>query len=144
MSGQDGMMVMVNRLFGESADPSKYFGKKIVSAEIIDETIRLVFDDKTGLRLWDNGQSCCEHRFMTTDDDLSTLVGAKLQRLDLKNAPDLDDNGWSVHEIQFLEIGTDKGFVTIVNHNDHNGYYGGFSLTLKEEVFYDHEEEVDE
>jgi len=34
------------------------------------------------------------------------------------------------HEIMFVDIVTDKGNVQIVNHNEHNGYYGGFDVTL--------------
>jgi hypothetical protein len=29
-------------------------------------------------------------------------------------------------------IGTDVGFITLTNHNEHNGYYGGFGLTITE------------
>ena len=27
---------------------------------------------------------------------------------------------------------TNKGFITIVNHNEHNGYYGGLTLSICE------------
>ena len=32
----------------------------------------------------------------------------------------------------FLEIGTEIGAVTVVTHVEHNGYYGGFGLTIEE------------
>jgi hypothetical protein len=36
-----------------------------------------------------------------------------------------------VHETQFLIVDTTKGSFTIVNHNEHNGYYGGFGLVAQ-------------
>ena len=35
------------------------------------------------------------------------------------------------HEVCFLEVGTDDGFITISNHNEHNGYYGGSLIPLR-------------
>ena len=69
---------------------------------------------------------------MTTDDDPQSLVGGKLVRIEAKPGPDKDSE-YDVHEQVFVEVATDKGFITIVNHNEHNGYYGGFGLTITEE-----------
>ena len=68
---------------------------------------------------------------MTTDDDVQSLVGGTLTRIEAKPGPDVDDGG-ECHETVFVEVGTDRGFITIVNHNEHNGYYGGFGLTITE------------
>ena len=35
------------------------------------------------------------------------------------------------HDVVFVDIRTDKAFVTIATHNEHNGYYGGFELSLR-------------
>ena len=83
------------------------------------------------IEIWDNGQSCCESRYMRTDDDVQSLVGHTLARIDAKDAPNESDE-YGEHEVVFVEVGTDNGFITIANHNEHNGYYGGFGLTITE------------
>ena len=129
----DSIGVMMSRVWGESADLSKYIGKRIRSAEIKGEQeLRIIFDDGTGIMLTDDGQSCCERRYMHTDDDLNSIAGHELRRIELKDGPTKEDAYGDSHEQQFLEIGTDQGFVTIVNHNEHNGYYGGFAIKLAE------------
>ena len=107
-----------------------YLGQIIVAITMSEEAITISFGNGA-IKLYDAGQCCCERRYMRTDDDVQSLVGATLQRIEVKDGPNIDDEG-DCHEQQFLEIGTDKGFVTIVNHNEHNGYYGGFSLHLEE------------
>ena len=127
---QMGIGAMLYALSGGSKkDPKDYYGKTIISAEIKDEQLRLRFSDGTGLRLWDDGQSCCEHRYMSTDDDVQTLVGGVLARIEAKAGPYQEDE-YEVQEQIFVEVGTDKGFITLVNHNEHNGYYGGFGLSV--------------
>lgn len=107
----------------------KYLGRKIVSAEILDNELRLAFSDGSVIQVGDGGQNCCERRYMTTDDDVSDLVGCYLFSIGVKDGPDLEDDG-DCHEIRFLEIGTNQGCITLVNHNEHNGYYGGFNLAI--------------
>jgi hypothetical protein len=82
-------------------------------------------EDGTKIGFTDNGQDCCEVRYMSTDDDLSYHVGATLLGFEIKNAPNLEDESGE-HEVQFLEIKTSKGVISCANHNEHNGYYGGF------------------
>lgn len=88
------------------------------------------FTDGTNLKLYDDGQSCCEDRYMRTDDDLSEYEGARLLDFELKNAPDQEDD-YGTHEIQFLDVKTDKGIFQMANHNEHNGYYGGFWIVAR-------------
>lgn len=102
-------------------------GPLIKSATMEDDEVILRFDVGT-LRLRDCGQSCCETRYMSTDDDLQSLVGQRFVCWTVKDVPDLENDDYNVHEIAFLELQTDQGFVTIANHNEHNGYYGGFSI----------------
>lgn len=115
-----GIGVMIHYLGGgskESAD--KYYGRTITDATIDPERSVLTFSDSVQVVIRDDGQSCCERRYMSTDDDLKSLVGATLQRIESKLGPKHDED-YDVHETCFVEIGTDKGFVTLVNHNEHN------------------------
>lgn len=111
--------------------PPELIGKTIIQATLNDSEIRLTFDDGTGIVIEDNGQSCCESRYITTDDDLHLIQGGQLLAIEVKDGPDAEDQPYEVHETQFLEIQTSVGFVQFVTHNEHNGYYGGFILDLK-------------
>jgi len=118
---------------GSEHSADEYYGQKILAAEITDDRLCLSLSPsgKT-IEIWDNGQSCCESRFMTTDDDVKSLVGHELRRIEAKDGPDGEDEYGECHEQVFVEVGTDKSFITVVNHNQHNGYYGGFGLTITE------------
>lgn len=130
-----GLGVLINQLAGrDAAKLAVCYGKVIKSLRVEDHALWLTFEDGTWAKLKDDGQSCCENRYMSCDDDLTSFVGAKLlggeiTESDLKRtgARQLDD----YHEIQFLNIQTSQGVFTVVNHNEHNGYYGGFSLTAE-------------
>lgn len=96
-----------------------------------------LFTDDTAVIFYDDARSCCEHRFMSTDDDLAPFVGAILHRVSLseKNAPDdhgqsNDDDG-EVHEWCFVDFVTSVGVFTATMHNRHNGYYGGIGLAAR-------------
>lgn len=118
---------------GSNHDPAEYYGRTITDAEIVDNRLRMVLDGEKTIEIWDDGQSCCEHRYMSTDDDVKLLVGGKLRLIEAKDGPTEDGEYGDVHEQVFVEVATDKGFITIANHNEHNGYYGGFGLTITEE-----------
>jgi hypothetical protein len=129
---QLGLGAMIHMLSGGSKnDPAKYVGNTIVAASMKDERLRLDFENGKAIEIWDDGQSCCEYRHMTTDDDIQSLVGHKLLRIEAKDGPEVDKE-YEVHETCFVEVGTDAGFITVTNHNEHNGYYGGFGLTITE------------
>jgi hypothetical protein len=119
---------------GSEEDPSKYYGKIIETAFLDEENneFRIGFDEGVKISIWDDGQSCCEHRYMRTDDDPNDLVGNKLLSIETKETKETEDK-YNVHEIVFLEIKTDKSSIVFSNHNEHNGYYGGFGLTITEE-----------
>ena len=130
MSEHPGIGVMIHALGGGSPrNASDFYGRSILTAEIDDNELKLQFTDGSSARIWDDGQSCCEHRYMTTDDDLKSLVGHKLIRVEAKSGPN-ESADYDEHETCFVEIATDAGFVTITNHNEHNGYYGGFGLSM--------------
>ncbi len=111
-------------------DATEYYGRMIINAEINDYRFRLTFADGVNIEIRDDAQSCCESRRMTTDDDITSLCGHTLVRIEAKEGPTLEGEWDEEHEQVFVEVGTDKGFITIVNHNEHNGYYGGFELTV--------------
>lgn len=108
-------------------------GKTIETVRMSDNTLSIVLVDGAVLAFSDNGQDCCEHRYMTCDDDLDGWTGAKLiaariRRVD--NAEATDNSHDDVHEIQFLRIATDRGDIVVCTHNEHNGYYGGFNVVM--------------
>jgi hypothetical protein len=105
----------------------KAIGKKIAAIAIVDNRLILSFEDKTRLELRDDGQTCCEYRYMNTDDALPDFVGGILQDLELSAAHLNKDNDENL-DSQFLKVVTSKGTFTVVNYNEHNGHYGGFSI----------------
>lgn len=146
----EGIMITLNKLFGNYEGAQKvinaYAGKTIKDVGFPDENLdnrlrshrymedRLIleFEDGTGLMIWDNGQSCCEARYMTTDDDLPYYVGSEFRGAEVRDAESREDEYGDVHELQFLLIHTGLGTFTIETHNEHNGYYGGFWLVVEE------------
>lgn len=131
-----GLGVMFNRLSGNAGTVEAYhasMGKEIVKLFVRgDSELVFEFTDGTKLIAFDDGQSCCESRYMTVEDDLSLYIGATLQALEIKEGPEEQEGGYGdCHEIEFLEVTTSKGQFQISNHNEHNGYYGGFALSLK-------------
>jgi len=139
---QLGIGAMLHYLSGGSAnDPTKYAGRKIVDAKFDAEDNKdhggliLTFEDGVTIHIWDNGQSCCESRYITTDDDPKGLVGQVLLAIETRPAPEAKPNTEysDVHEAVFIDVKTDLGVgVTLCCHVDHNGYYGGFGLTITE------------
>lgn len=101
-------------------------GRKIVQVVLEDDALRFALEDGSSLIIEDGGQSCCEFRYMTCDDDLTGFAGATLTQVETRDAP--DGPGDEEHEVQFLLVTTSKGVITAETHNEHNGYYGGFSV----------------
>lgn len=125
-----GIGVMLNDLGGNEESARVFrsaIGKRITKMRLRDDVLTIRLEDGTGVALEDKGQSCCESRYMRTDDDLEYFDGAVLLGGETRSAPDVAyDYGY--HEVQFLVIKTDKGDATFSSHNEHNGYYGGFSI----------------
>lgn len=129
-----GIGAMLHHLGGGSENSAdKYYGRTITDAAMDKEEnrLRIEFSDGVRISIWDDGQSCCESRYMTTDDDLSPLAGSQLIGITVK--PGKAESEYGDHEIAFVEVATNSGFITIANHNEHNGYYGGFGLTITED-----------
>ena len=117
---------------------AKFVGRTIIAVALTDEKLTLTFEGGKQIVILDDGQDCCESRYMTTDDEVSSLVGHKLRHIEAKEGPDAEADDDGCHEIVFVEVGTDDGCITLVNHNEHNGYYGGFGLTVTEVSKPDH------
>ena len=103
-----------------------------------DSALSITFADGSKLTLFDDGQSCCETRYMRTDDNLAEYIGGRLLGAEVKDVPKLigfwkDEGEYGCHDMQFLEITTSKGSFVMSNHNEHNGYYGGFCIEAKYE-----------
>ncbi|MCK9597658.1 MAG: hypothetical protein M0R06_01380 [Sphaerochaeta sp.] len=108
-------------------------GKEITDITMVHEDpefLRISFTDGTKIRVWDDGQDCCEHRYMTSDDELPYFVGATLMKIEVADGPTVETD-YEFHEIQFLIITTSKGSFTLETHNEHNGYYGGFAVEAR-------------
>ena len=130
-----GIGVMIGMLSGNEETVKAYHASmgKTISGLTLDEEggfITIDFSDGTNLCVADEGQSCCELRYMRTDDDMQHFIGAKLTGLEIKEAPN-EQAEYGDHEVQFLEVQTDRGVFTMASHNEHNGYYGGFYITLR-------------
>lgn len=115
---------------GSEKSASNYAGRKIINANHEGEVFNIDFEDGTKIQITDDGQSCCESRYLTCDDNPKDLIGQTLQGITVKFS-ETEDN-YEIHEIAFLEIQGDKSSVTFATHNEHNGYYGGFGLNIRE------------
>ena len=136
---QLGFGVMINMLGGDE-DTIKNFqsaiNKEISELRIDPEYnfgdggLFINFIDKSGIVIYDGGRSCCESRWMHTDDELTSFVGSILLGAEVREGPEVESD-WEYKESQFLIVKTSLGEFTIVNYNQHNGYYGGFWLSIE-------------
>jgi len=106
------------------------FVNKTISNVYVNGELVFSFTDGTRLHVSDDGQSCCENRYMTTDDNLSYYSGAQFLGLEVVDGGRIDSD-YDCHDTQFLIVGTSKGSFTCVTHNEHNGYYGGFWIQAR-------------
>ena len=128
-----GIGVMLRQLAGREGSAEALeasIGKTIDNVNIYEDELTVRMKDGSAVRFKDEGQSCCEHRYMRTDDDLHEFEGSAFIGAEVVDAPDVEDAG-EVHEVQFLRIHTSEGVITVSNHNEHNGYYGGFSIEAR-------------
>ena len=140
-SERPGIGVMLHMIFDDGEETAAALraaiGKKIASIRLdrskeqwSENNLVLRFDEGSGVRIYDDGQCCCEHRYMTTDDDLQAFVGAEFVGAAKQAAANQPDE-WGEHEVAFLVVATSLGAFTIETHNEHNGYYGGFWLVAR-------------
>lgn len=129
-----GIGVMLGILGGNSetvAAVTTSLNKVIETIVLTEEELSITLADGTKLILWDDGQSCCESRYMRSDDDLFSFEGDTLLNIQLKDGGATEGKHGDTHEIQFLDITTSKGMFQIASHNEHNGYYGGFYIKAR-------------
>ena len=125
-----GLGAMIHYMGGGSKeDPADFVGKTVTAVDFNSERLLLWLDNSFCIKVFDNGQSCCESRYMTTDDDPHSIVGGQIVHIKSKEGPNLPDS--ESHETCFVEVQTSKGLITLTNHNEHNGYYGGFGLSIE-------------
>ena len=109
-------------------------GKKITVLSIDETSLHFTFEDGSKIALRDNTQTCCEKRYMRTDDNLEAFIGSNLYNVEVRDGGGggrVEDS--DVHDIEFLLVSTSTGVFTISNHNEHNGYYGGFNIICQAE-----------
>lgn len=126
---------MIQMLWGDDGSTRKALesciGQKIKAATLDEEgdgALVLVMGDGQTLRLFDNGRSCCESRYLTCDDDLDQFIGAELIDIEVSDGPTVETEYGEPHETSFLRVKTSLGDIVATTHNEHNGYYGGFSI----------------
>lgn len=129
---QLGLSVMLHMLSGaKQADMTKYYGKEIKNADINDERLLIEFEDGVKIKIWDDGQCCCESRYITCDDNVKDLIGGVLTNIEIKESDEKEED-YATHEWTFIEIFTDKCMISFTTHSEHNGYYGGFIFKMTE------------
>lgn len=104
-----------------------FVGKEISKVFIQNDELHIRFDKKT-LVISDYAQSCCENRYMTTDDNLTEFFGAIFKGIEEKPTSSISENEYEDHDLMFIEIKTSKGDFILKSHNEHNGYYAGFDI----------------
>ena len=133
MTPQLGIRVMLSMIFGDADTPvvlRSAIGKTVSNLELKDNKLQLEFSDGTGVCIFDDGQTCCEYRYITTDDDLGYYIGSSLTDIEVADGSSIEVDGeW--HETQFLRVATSAGMFVCETHNEHNGYYGGFCLVAR-------------
>lgn len=132
---------VINKLFGDGNKTALSLQAALghtISGVVLqgDELILVGLNNGQTLRITDEGQSCCERRYITTDADLPSYIGRKIVDFQLRSTTAVEDAGFDnddgyedCHEMQVLVIVTDEGNIDFVTHNEHNGYYGGFSIS---------------
>jgi hypothetical protein len=132
-----GIKVICGTLFGnnESAEVlNQHIGKTITALTMgKDDGLHFTFDDDSKMKLFDDGQTCCESRYMTTDDKLADFIGSQLLSAEVNEAPNIATAYGEPHEVAFLVVKTSIGVFTCETHNEHNGYYGGFLIQAEVE-----------
>lgn len=118
---------------GSVINMTEFEDKKITEVRLNEtnkyDILVVTFEDGIKLYIYDDGQSCCESRYVTTDDNIQDMVGHSLVGITIKNHIDGD-----THEQIFIDILTTNGSIVLCSHVESNGYYGGFNLKIEKEV----------
>lgn len=108
-------------------------GMTIATINVDESEVAVCFDDGSKLTIWDDGQSCCESRWLTCDDDVAAFEGAQFVGAHTSSVGewDGDESEFDCHDVEFLVVETSLGSFTVATHVDSNGYYGGFWIRAK-------------
>jgi len=137
---QWGIGAMIQMLSGNESAVNAYtssLNKEIKSIKLDpdmnggDGALVMMFTDDTGLMLYDCARSCCESRYMSTEDDLQYFVGSVFKSVDIRDGSVEEHEYGEESEMQFMQVNTNRGVFVINTYNHHNGYYGGIVITAK-------------
>lgn len=126
------MLEMLGPADAKTAELAKKIeGMEIRMARLEDDALELGFSFGLKVLIFDDGQCCCENRYMTCDDDLDQFIGSVVQSIEIADGPEVDCE-YDYHDTAFLRVNTDRGSIVACTHNEHNGYYGGFIMRIRE------------
>lgn len=133
-----GLGAMIQELFGNEVSVEVFtaaLNKEVTSLALDNElndgdgALVFGFEDGSKMGLVDAARSCCESRYLDTDDDLSYYTGAQLIGVEVREGLTTTYSKYGdKHETAFLIVKTSKGEFTVCCHNRHNGYYGGICI----------------
>jgi len=123
------MSYSIATLFDQSILSDHVIDSAIIDPDANGESGRFIMVLSSGFKIIieDAGQDCCESRYLHTSDDLMSLVGETLVSIRISEVEYRCDRGED-HEVAFLTVSTKRDSVVVETHNEHNGYYGGFSV----------------
>ena len=87
-------------------------GKVIKGINLFNKGLFITFKDSV-LKIFDDGQSCCEYRYMHTEDDLKDYIGTTFKSLEKKEHKRSEIDTFDILDSQFLDINTSKGLLQI-------------------------------
>lgn len=115
--------------------PASNFGipdSEVAAVSLEDDALTLLLRCGKTVTFRDMQPSCCEKRYLRTEDDIQAVVGLKLRKIELSSVFVDEDSRGDVHEVCFLKLEFDSwGHITLCSHNEHNGYYGGIDLIVE-------------
>lgn len=123
------MSKSIATLFDQSILSNHVIESAIIDPDANGDSGRFIIGLTSGFQIFieDAGQDCCESRYLHTSDDLSNLIGETLVSIRISEVEYRCDRGED-HEVAFLTVSTKRDAVVVETHNEHNGYYGGFSV----------------
>ena len=121
--------------------------REIYNVEFKKDILIIKFSDDTGIILKDNELSCCEKRYLSCDDELSSFCyktekifqvkypifyGIEINDVNTYADPSYNEKENDNHSVQFMKINTSEGTFTVCAHSkDHNGYYDKFDIQIR-------------
>lgn len=82
------------------------------SADRYENKMVITFDNGDALAVYDDGQQCCERRYMVANEDMSFYPGAEFYDLDVRDAVISTLSDGDILELQFMIVSTSFGSFT--------------------------------